>query len=65
MGVVNNVDLTEAGEFSIDLFTMSDNLTKALWDHLVSRRSRGARGSLERRRFADGVALQVKKGLVS
>jgi len=29
-------DLTEAGEFSIDLYTMPDILTKTLWDHLVS-----------------------------
>jgi hypothetical protein len=30
--------LTEAGEFSIDLYTMPDQLTKVLWDHLVSKR---------------------------
>ena len=29
-------DLREAGEFSIDLYTMPDNLTTKLWDHLVS-----------------------------
>ena len=28
--------LLEAGEFSIDLYTMPDILTKMLWDHLVS-----------------------------
>jgi YEATS family len=33
-GTVDN--LSEAGEFSIDLFTMNDTLTKALWDDLVS-----------------------------
>jgi hypothetical protein len=29
-------DLTEAGEFSIDLYTMPDLLTTKLWEHLVS-----------------------------
>lgn len=29
-------DLGEAGEFSIDLYTMPDLLTTKLWDHLVS-----------------------------
>lgn len=29
-------DLTKAGEFSIDLYTMPDTLTSKLWDHLVS-----------------------------
>jgi hypothetical protein len=28
-------DLTEAGEFSIDLYTMPDLLTTKLWEHLV------------------------------
>lgn len=28
--------LLEAGEFSIDLYTMPDVLTKMLWEHLVS-----------------------------
>jgi hypothetical protein len=37
---VNNV--SAAGEFSIDLFTMSDALTKALWEHLVSCHPRGS-----------------------
>lgn len=32
--VVNN--LFEAGEFSIDLYTMPDALTTKLWEHLVS-----------------------------
>ena len=31
--------LLEAGEFSIDLYTMPDILTKMLWDHLVSASS--------------------------
>ena len=34
MLIVN--DLREAGEFSIDLYTMPDSLTTKLWDHLVS-----------------------------
>lgn len=29
-------DLAQAGEFSIDLYTMPDPLTRKLWDHLVS-----------------------------
>ena len=29
-------DLTEAGEFSIDLYTMPELLTNKLWEHLVS-----------------------------
>lgn len=32
--IVNN--LSEAGEFSIDLYTMPDTLTTKLWEHLVS-----------------------------
>lgn len=34
--------LLEAGEFSIDLYTMPDILTKMLWDHLVSGSAVGA-----------------------
>ena len=30
-------DLAEAGEFSIDLYTMPDLLTTKLWEHLVRR----------------------------
>ena len=44
-GVANCVDLLEAGEFSIDLYTMSDALTKQLWDHLVSFGVRANLGS--------------------
>lgn len=29
-------DLLEAGEFSIDLYTMPDSLTSKLWDFFVS-----------------------------
>lgn len=29
-------NLSEAGEFSIDLYTMPDALTTKLWEHLVS-----------------------------
>lgn len=29
-------DLTQAGEFSIDLYTMPELLSTKLWDHLVS-----------------------------
>jgi hypothetical protein len=32
-------DLCAAGEFSIDLYTMPDSLTKTLWDYLVSSRA--------------------------
>lgn len=39
-GLIVN-DLTEAGEFSIDLYTMPDVLTNKLWEHLVSLMSLG------------------------
>jgi hypothetical protein len=35
VGLIVN-DLSEAGEFSIDLYTMPDLLTSKLWEHLVS-----------------------------
>lgn len=38
-------NLAEAGEFSIDLYTMPDLLTTKLWEHLVSRASEDGKDS--------------------
>lgn len=53
-------NLAEAGEFSIDLYTMPDMLTTKLWEHLVSGPT-GGTGEGHELTLAD----QSKKGLVS
>jgi hypothetical protein len=56
-------DLTEAGEFSIDLYTMPDTLTSKLMEHLVRDTPRGS-GSSRSIMLIRGVT-QGKKGLVA
>lgn len=53
----------EAGEFSIDLYTMPDILTKMLWDHLVSLAS--APPSRLSGVHLTELAGQSKKGLIA
>lgn len=39
-------NLAEAGEFSIDLYTMPDTLTTKLWEHLVSALAKEVRNNV-------------------